>query len=96
MSCDVGLVSWGGNGTWAIPYDYLPNNQELARQFEQLHVIRHNYNPVMTNTHSTPSRMTTALDAQSDDDRVWLTERLVEHRELLAYLYANCSSLVVK
>jgi hypothetical protein len=38
---------------------------------------------------STPSKRATALDALSEDDRVWLTERLVEYRELLDYLHAN-------
>jgi len=43
----------------------------------------------MAQTHSNPSKLTTALDALSEDDRAWLTDRLVEYRELLDYLHAN-------
>ena len=43
----------------------------------------------MAQMHSTPSQVATALDALSEDDRAWLAERLVEYRELLAYLHAN-------
>jgi hypothetical protein len=43
----------------------------------------------MARTRSTPSKKTTALYALSEDDRVWLTERLVEYRDLLDFLHSN-------
>ena len=47
------------------------------------------YNVLMTQRDSTSSRKTAALEALSEEDRVWLAERLVEYRELLEYLHAN-------
>lgn len=43
----------------------------------------------MAPTDYTSSKSTEVLDALSEEDRVWLTERLVEYRELLDYLHAN-------
>ena len=43
----------------------------------------------MAQTHSNPSKAITALKALSEDDRVWLVERLVEYSELLDYLHEN-------
>ena len=43
----------------------------------------------MTQTNSASSKKTEALEALSEEDRVWLAERIVEYRELLEYLHAN-------
>jgi hypothetical protein len=43
----------------------------------------------MTQTNSASSKRTEALEALSEEDRVWLAERLVEYRELLEYLHVN-------
>jgi hypothetical protein len=43
----------------------------------------------MTQTNHTSSKRTEALDALGKEDRVWLTERLVEYRELLEYLHSH-------
>ena len=89
MSCAVGFVSWGRSGTWDFSWDFRVKNHGLALKVGQPNVTGRNYNPVMAQTHSTPSQVATALDALSEDDRAWLTERLVEYRELLTYLHAN-------
>ena len=52
-------------------------------------VSEHLYSVVMTQTSSVSSKRTEALEALSEEDRVWLAERLVEYRELLEYLHAN-------
>jgi len=52
-------------------------------------VARYRYNVVMTQTNHTSSKRTEALEALSEEDRVWLAERLVEYRELLEYLHTN-------
>jgi len=38
---------------------------------------------------SIPSKIEEAVEALSEDDRDWLSDRLVEYRELLEYLQAN-------
>jgi hypothetical protein len=52
-------------------------------------VTSRNYSLSMAQTHSFPSKKSTALDAIGEIDRVWLTERLAEYRDLLDYLHAN-------
>jgi hypothetical protein len=46
-----------------------------------------NYNGIMSQ--SIPSKTEEAVEALSEDDRDWLSDRLVEYRELLEYLQAN-------
>ena len=43
----------------------------------------------MTQANHTSSKRTEALEVLSEEDRVWLAERLVEYRELLEYLHSN-------
>jgi hypothetical protein len=43
----------------------------------------------MTETNHTSSKRTEALAVLSEEDRVWLAERLVEYRKLLEYLHTN-------
>ena len=43
----------------------------------------------MAQTNHTSSNRTEALQALSEEDRVWLAARLVEYRELLEYLQEN-------
>jgi hypothetical protein len=43
----------------------------------------------MSQTSDTSSKRTAALEILSEEDRVWLAERLVEYRELLEYLHTN-------
>jgi hypothetical protein len=52
-------------------------------------VTSHNYDLVMSQTQSTPSKKSTALDVLDELDRVWLAERLVEYRELLEFLHSH-------
>ena len=47
------------------------------------------YDNRMTETNFTSSNRTEALKVLSEEDRVWLAERLVEYRELLEYLHSN-------
>src|SRR5665213_811812 len=57
---------------------------------ERLSIVsEHLYSVVMTQTSCASSKRTEALEALSEEDRVWLAERLVEYRELLEYLHAN-------
>jgi hypothetical protein len=57
---------------------------------EHLSIIsEHLYSVDMTQTNSASSKRTEALEALSEEDRVWLAERLVEYHELLEYLHAN-------
>jgi len=43
----------------------------------------------MTQTNHLSSKRTEALEVLSEEDRVWLAERLVEYRKLLEYLLTN-------
>ena len=43
----------------------------------------------MTRTNHTSSKRAEAFEALSEEDRVWLAERLVEYSKLLEYLHAN-------
>ncbi len=43
----------------------------------------------MSQTQSTPSKKTTALEALNEIDRTWLAERLVEYRDVLDFLRAH-------
>jgi hypothetical protein len=43
----------------------------------------------MSQTQSTPSKKSTALEALSAIDRAWLAERLVEYRDVLDFLRAH-------
>jgi hypothetical protein len=43
----------------------------------------------MTQIDSASSKRNEALEVLSEEDRVWLTERLAEYRELLEYLHVN-------
>jgi hypothetical protein len=43
----------------------------------------------MTQTNHLSSKRTEALAVLSEEDRVWLAERLVEYRKLLEYLHTN-------
>lgn len=43
----------------------------------------------MAQTPPTVSQRKEAVDALSQDDRLWLAERLVEYRELLDFLRTN-------
>lgn len=52
-------------------------------------VAVHRYNVFMTQTNHTSSKRTAALEVLSEEDRVWLAERLVEYRKLLEYLHTN-------
>jgi len=49
----------------------------------------HRYNMYMTQTNHASSKRIEALEVLSEEDRVWLTERLVEYRQLLEYLHTN-------
>jgi hypothetical protein len=52
-------------------------------------VTSRNYSMSMAQARSFPSKKSTAPDAIGEIDRVWLTERLAEYRDLLDYLHAN-------
>ncbi|MGD0393607.1 MAG: hypothetical protein ABSC41_13300 [Acidimicrobiales bacterium] len=43
----------------------------------------------MAQTFPTASQKKDAVDALSQDDRLWLADRLVEYRELLDFLRTN-------
>ncbi|MHB1209516.1 MAG: hypothetical protein ACYC1I_07380 [Acidimicrobiales bacterium] len=43
----------------------------------------------MSQFNHTSVKRNEALEALSEEDRVWLAERLVEYHELLAYLHSN-------
>lgn len=62
---------------------------ESTGPYDLIFAMDRRYNVLMTQRDSTSSRKTAALEALSEEDRVWLAERLVEYRELLEYLHAN-------
>jgi hypothetical protein len=43
----------------------------------------------MTKTNSASSKRAEAFEALSEEDRVWLAERLAQYHELLEYLHVN-------
>ncbi len=47
------------------------------------------YNEGMAEERSTSSQPTDALEVLSEEDRVWLAERIVEYEVLLEFLHSN-------
>jgi len=79
-SSDVGLVCGMKRGICAKFWAFKPSFYN---------VTSHNYDLVMSQTQSTPSKKSTALDALDESERDWLAERLVEYRELLEFLHSR-------
>ena len=52
-------------------------------------VVASGYHVFMTQFNHASVKRNEALEALSEEDRVWLAERLVEYHELLEYLHSN-------
>jgi len=52
-------------------------------------VVASGYHVLMSQFNHTSVKRNEALEALSEEDRVWLAERLVEYHELLEYLHSN-------
>jgi hypothetical protein len=65
------------------------NGQDFPPRADLYEVTSHNYDECMSQTQSTPSKKSTALEALSEIDRTWLAERLVEYRDILDFLQAH-------
>jgi len=64
-------------------------NRNWAVISDLYEVTSHNYDYVMSQTQSTPSKKSAALDVLDEIDRAWLAERLLDYRELLDFLHSH-------